>query len=640
MSICYNTPVFGKKSKLREEDLTVTVNRKLFWKRIAWLGGLLIAYDLVMTIFFGLTTEEAFAVLPTLLFQGILQGLYVVALLGANFLLFFGPFLLFARMGKETYEPGDTSWDTKITDVRGQKAAVAEMRRLLNLFEEGRQFMAAGGKREKGAIMVGPPGTGKTMLAKAIATELKMPIIVASGASFGGIFFGMDAVAVYMMMRTARKKAKRWGGCVIFIDEIDALAQSRGGMGGGAMGGMMGGMGGGGMGLNMLLTQMDGVDSPGFFKKLFRRFINVTLDGLFIPRRIGRIPALKPPKYNLLFLGATNRPSVLDPAVTRPGRFGRQITFRNPTKSGRLDIADLYFSSKAHDKSLDTQEKREEFARITVGHSPAEIEQILSLALIYAFEEKRERFNWGDIRTAIANVESGLAEAVEYSDRDKLGVARHELGHAVAAKFYQQDKGMARLSIRMRGGSLGHFYNTDKEEEFLKLRSQLRADLVVLLGSRAAEILFYNENSAGVSMDLIMATGVASSMIGAYGMGKERGLSKEEDEKSVAIGEYLVSLAEAIQNPMMGSPVGTILQAYRKPVAQILGKAYIDAWRLMYTNKDAIDMAARLLIDKGEIVGTEIDDLLDSVGLVPADTDLFPPDIPKIEKKKDEKAVS
>jgi cell division protease FtsH len=625
--LCYNTPM---------PDLTVTVNRKLFWRRVFWVGGLYVAYITVMTAFFGLSIADATFALPALIAQGALQGLTVVALLGANFMLFFGPFLLFARMGKETYEPGDASWDTKISDVRGQKAAVAEMQLLLNLFHEGKMFVKAGGKREKGAIMVGPPGTGKTMLAKAIATELKMPIIVASGASFGGIFFGMDAVAVFMMMRTARKKAKRWGGCVIFIDEIDALAQSRGGMGGGGMMGGMGGMmGGSSMGLNMLLTQMDGVDSPGFFKKLFRRFINVTLDGLYVPRRFGRIAALRPPKYNLLFLGATNRPSVLDPAVTRPGRFGRQITFRNPTKQGRLDIADLYFSTKTHDAALDTPAKRDEFARITVGHSPAEIEQILSLALIYAFEEKRESFNWNDVRTAIANVESGLAEAVDYSDRDKIGVARHELGHAVAAKFYQPDKGMARLSIRMRGGSLGHFYATDKEEEFLKLRSQIRGDVVVCLGARAAEVVFYGENTAGVSMDLLMATHTVSNMIGAYGMGKELGLSKEEDEKSQAMGEYLISLAEAIQNPLAGSPVGTILQAYRKPVAQVLGKAYIDAWRLMYTNKDAIDKAAKVLMEKQEIVGVEIDALLDSVNLIPANTDLFPPDIPKIEKKKD-----
>jgi cell division protease FtsH len=621
-------------------DLTLRVNRKIFWKRIATLAGLTYGYLVVMEVFFGLTADQALAILPSLLVQAALQGAYVLALLMANFLLFFGPFLLFARMGKETYEPGDASWDTKISDVRGQKAAVAEMKRLLNLFNEGKMFVKAGGKREKGAIMVGPPGTGKTMLAKAIATELKMPIIVASGASFGGIFFGMDAVAVYMMMRTARKKAKRWGGCVIFIDEIDALAQNRGGGMGGMLGGMGGMMGGGSMGLNMLLTQMDGVDSPGFFKKLLRRFVNVSLDGLFVPRFVGRIPALKPPSYNLLFLGATNRPSVLDPAVTRPGRFGRQITFRNPTKDGRKDIADLYFAAKAHTKDLDTDVKREEFARITVGHSPAEIEQILSLALIYAFEEGRKEFEWNDVKNAITNLESGLAEAVEYSDRDKLGVARHELGHAIAAKFYEPDRGMARLSIRMRGGSLGHFYGIDKEEEFLKLRSQLRGRVVTMLGAHASERVFYGENSGGVSNDLVQATHLVATMLGEYGMGPEEGLTVWENKKAVGHGEYLISLAEAVQAFGTSSPIASILGTQKKAIAQVLGKAWIDAWRLMKQNQKAIDKGAIILMEKQELIGAEVDELLDSIGLVPADKDTpYPEDAPKVTSEKKDVSV-
>lgn len=614
-------------------ELTIQVNRSLFWKRIFYLGALTVAYFIVMGVFFGLSTGQALSVLPSLLFQVLMQIAYVGALLMANFLLFFGPFILFARMGKETYEPGDANWDTKISDVRGQKAAVEEMKRLLNLFREGQHFVKAGGKREKGAIMVGPPGTGKTMLAKAIATELQMPIIVASGASFGGIFFGMDAVAVFMMMRTARKKAKRWGGCAIFIDEIDALAQNRGGMGG-MLGGMGGMMGGGSMGLNMLLTQMDGVDSPGFFKKLFRRFVNVSLDGLFIPRHLGsiqlRVPALKPPKYNLLFLGATNRPSVLDPAVTRPGRFGRQITFRIPTKEARKDIAALYFDQKAHDPALDTPEKRDEFAAITVGHSPAEIEQILSLALIYAFEDKRKKFNWNDVKTAITNVESGLAEAVEYSDRDKLGVARHELGHAVAAKFYESDRGMARLSIRMRGGSLGHYLGIDKEEEFLKLRSQFRGRLVTALGAIASERVFYNENTAGVAMDLIQATHMAAAMIGQYGMGIELGLNDWLNEKAVSIGEYLISLAMAMQQVQEADSTAVTLRTSRKAVAQVIGMAYIDAWRLMQTNKTEIDKAAKVLMEKGELIGAEVEELLNSVDLKMTTDAGYPDNIPEL----------
>jgi SpoVK/Ycf46/Vps4 family AAA+-type ATPase len=189
----------------------------------------------------------------------------------------------------------------------------------------------------------------------------------------------------------------------------------------GGLGGMMGG--GGQLGLNMLLVLMDGIDNPGMIVRQARALVNLTLDGLFLPRVIAfngtrvplRIKALKAPNYNILFIGATNRPSVLDEALTRPGRFGRQIIFRLPNREDRKDIAGLYFDKKQHDQVLDTPSRREEFARITEGYSPADIEQVLSLSLLYAFEDGRDAFNWKDIREAMGNVEAGLAIPVEYT---------------------------------------------------------------------------------------------------------------------------------------------------------------------------------------------------------------------------------
>jgi ATP-dependent Zn protease len=623
------------------DERTIETNRAIFWRRMIWLAILFGLYFGGAFLFFGLAPADAITALPTFLGAVIPQLFYVLALMVVNFMIFFGAFFIYGRIGRTYVDPGEANYEVRIEDVRGQKSAVEEMRRILTLMEQGRNYVKAGGKRERGVLMVGPPGTGKTMLAKGIASSMHVPIIITSGSSFQGMFLGMDALNVFMTMRAAKGRAKRWGGCIVFIDEFDALGSRRSGMGGAGGGGMGGMFGGGQLGLNTLLVLMDGVDNPGYFKQFARRLVNVSLDGLFLPRQIGfngtrlklRIPILRAPRYNILFVGATNRPQVLDEAVTRPGRFGRQIIFRMPTKEDRKDIAELYFSRKKHDADLDTTTRRDEFARVTDGYSPAMIEQALSLALMYAFEDGRDAFIWRDMREAMGNIEAGLAHPVVYTERERVAVARHELGHAVAARYFLPDAVSVRLSIRMRSGSLGHHRAVEKEEEFSHFRSTAAGQLRHGLGAIASERVFYGENSTGVSQDLVQATNLASAMIAVWGMGPDP-LPPNLSRLAVSIGEYLISVAATMNDSELlgsSSPAAKALGSprSRQAVAQVLGSAFIDDWRVMYVNKEAIDLAAEALMAQGELVGDEIGGLLDSVGLrEPNASDPYPDEIP------------
>ena len=629
---------------------TVETNRAIFWRRALFVAALPIGYFVGAYYLFQLEPADALDALPSAMVSGLTNLIYILFLLAANFMLFLGPFYIYTRIGKTMINPDDANFGVNIEDVRGQKAAVNEMRKILDLIEHGRLFVKAGGKRERGVLMVGLPGTGKTMLAKGIAASLHVPIYIANGGSFAGMFMGIDALSVFLMVRAARKKAKVWGGCIVFIDEIDALGQRRSGTGGGGMGMMGGMMGGGQLGLNMLLVLMDGIDNPGMLPRQLRGFVNLTLDGFFLPRVIAfngtriplRIKALKAPAYNILFIGATNRASVLDEALTRPGRFGRQIVFLMPKRDSRKDIAALYFDKKRHDPALDTPSRREEFARITEGYSPADIEQVLSLALLYAFNEGRDAFDWKDVREAMGNVEAGLALPTEYSERDKIRIARHELGHAIASQFFKKDHGHIRLSVRRRAdphlGEIGGYHLAlPTEEQYSKFRSQFAADIRHSLGAIACERVFYGENTAGVSEDLRMATAAACQMVGIIGMGADD-LEPQLSIKAANIGEQLMSVAEIPKGAHEQSTwEGAVLSnpRARRMVAQILGSAYIDDWRLMYVNKDAIDQAAEGLLNQGgELMGDEISGLLESVGLrAPDASDPYPEELPSVPER-------
>ncbi len=400
-------------------------------------------------------------------------------------------------------------------------------------------------------------------------------------------------------------------------------------------GGMMGGMGGG-MALNQLLVQMDGVAEPPLMRKFFTNRLNTFLDATYIvPAKVGPLALrLRPPKprtEQLYFIGATNVPiDRLDPALIRPGRMGRHIWFRTPTADDRKDIFDLYLAKVDHDPALDTEKRRDELARITNGYSPAMIEQVCSMALTLAHSDARPAFEWGDIVEAMTTIESGTAQGIDYIPAETKAVAIHEAGHAVASHVYMQDVLSTRLSIRKRGGSLGHHQAIEKEERFSSWRHEEVGKLVWTLGAMAAEHVFYGENSTGVGGDVQSATARAAWMVGMCGMGPEpinlNGRRFESEEERRAAEELYMTRFERIGSQIMnraagmresGDPIASVLSdpGKRRAAAQILGQAYITAVCLIRHNRPQVLGIAETLVERRELHGDEVVELLDSAQL-------------------------
>ncbi|MGH2934092.1 MAG: AAA family ATPase, partial [Gaiellaceae bacterium] len=611
------------------------------------------------------------------------------------------PMMLMGISQIRGYEPGDAEWGVKLEHVRGQAEAKEEVRRIVTLWQSGEEFERAGGKRERGLLFLGAPGTGKTMISKAIATNFNCPFVTIPGSGFAGMFIGMDAITVQFLARKARKLAAKWGGqCIVFIDEIDAVGMRRQALQGGqrmttppgnlfhgpqgainpsgdlvietrawrewmfeqraperrspypgwmqkvgnlvnqgVFPGMMGG--GGQLALNQLLVTMDGIDNPPFFRRFFTNKFNSFLDAIYVvPRRLGRVsfrlPPPRPLNAQIYFIGATNVPmDRLDPALTRPGRMGRHVWFRTPTKDDRKDIFDLYLDRVAHDPELDQDERRDEIARITNGYSPAMIEQICSMALTNAHHEGMLAFEWRHLVDAMTSVESGTAVGVHYVEHETRAVAIHEAGHAAAAHVYRPDLESSRVSIKMRGGSLGHHQAFEREERFSAWQSEQVGALVHVLGAMAAEIVFYGENSVGVGGDLQSATWMASMMVGASGMAPmpihlngNTPPGETEEQARERIEKRFQKLGDRLLNRTQGggfdpNPIGAILsdRAKRPLAAQFVGEAFATAVYFIKENKVAVDRIATVIVEKEEIYGNDLVRLLDSQNLTKPEID-------------------
>jgi ATP-dependent Zn protease len=702
--------MFGADEQLTREDV---INRRRAWTwrfRYRWAFVLGSLAALVYAFFFWFLPSILNVHIdwhsPTtfqILIQMVITGLSLPLLFFVNFLILFGPLMLMAVSQMRSYEPGDANWGVKLDDVRGQAEAKEEVRKIVTLWQSGQVFEKAGGKRERGLLFHGPPGTGKTMLAKAIATSFNAPFIAMPGSGFGQMFIGMDAIVVRWLAHKAKRLGRKWGGqCIVFIDEIDAVGMRRaslapqnmttlqqasaavpyyGPMGsinpggdliveteawrehlfqlrapeprspftpfvrkladtwnqvGGA--GMFGG--GGQLALNQLLVVMDGMDGPPFGRRLLTNRLNTWLDAMYIvPQRIGRIPLRVPPprprQEQIYFIGATNVPlQNLDPALTRPGRMGRHVWFRTPTKDDRKDIFDLYLRKVAHEPDIDTEQRRDEIARITNGYSPAMIEQVCSVALTYAHHDGREEFDRGDLLEAMSVIESGAASDVKYVEHETRAIALHEAGHAAAAHVFRPEVESSRLSIRMRPGSLGHHQSFQREERFTTWHREYFGDLVHGLAAMATEQVFYGENASGVSGDLEYATQTAAVMAGIAGMGPmpfdvepQKGESEEQARERVLrrfedVGAPLMNRTRGSAD-MHADPIASIMgdQFKRRRVAQILGQAYVTAYNFIVANRDKVNAIADQLVARRELYGDDLVELLDKQKFVTPELD-------------------
>jgi cell division protease FtsH len=509
--------------------------------------------------------------------------------------------------------PGE--YDITFDDVRGQKAAVEATQEVVRLFQGFKKFRKMGGYPPQGILLEGPPGTGKTLLSKAIAGEVNVPFIYASASSFNNMFMGVANLRVMRLFTKARKFSERFGGAVIFMDELDAVG-SRGGVAqmmepypfhepfrhgledrllkgspeeprrSGVLGFVdrffVGGMGGmGGMLVNELLVQMDGLEQPRGMRRLLRRLI---------PLRIRKHLKRKVPNYNILVIGATNRADALDPALLRPGRFDRRLHVGLPDKEGRKDIADYYLKKVRHEE-IDL----EKFSKATVGYSPARIKNVVNEALIFALQDGRDSLAWKDIWAAKLTDEIGLKQPVEYDEEEKAKIATHEAGHAVASWYLEREElQMQVISIIKRENALGLVSYQEREDRYVRTRSDVMARIKTALAAGAAENVWFGETTTGVSQDLRQATWAAATMVGLFGMGKD-----------------LYSFGTIPNELAGGSSIGTLLRdaGVREEVNGILGEARKEIEDLLREKSAIVEGVRDALLEREEVIGEAIEKL-------------------------------
>ncbi|HEY3841837.1 MAG TPA: AAA family ATPase [Acidimicrobiales bacterium] len=511
----------------------------------------------------------------------LLPAFIIVLMLGA---VMAGPFLGAGRSPHTLIRPGETT--VGLDDVVGIDGIKAEVIRSINLFLAHQTFRdSMGGSARRGVLFEGPPGTGKTFVAKAMAKEAQVPFLFVSASAFQSMYFGQTNRKIRSFFKQLRKYARTEGGAIGFIEEIDAIGASRRGQGSGASEGVTGVV-------NELLVQLQSFDTP----TRGQRFRNLWIDGVnrYLPDHLRlRKPAVVP--ANVLVVGATNRKDDLDPALIRPGRFDRSIYFGLPGRKARADIVAYYLGRKAHAEDLDEHGAVDAVAGMTFGYSPAALERLMDEALVVALTHGRNVMTMSDVAEAKMLVELGVTDATVYTKDERIRVATHEAGHATVAYFVGQSRQLDVLSIVKRRDSLGLLQHSDIEERFTQSKDELNALLQIAMGGMVAEEHWFDEVSTGPSSDLMAATTIGAQMIGACGMGNS-----------------LISVAAAV-GPLGGGLVDKVLadKAARAELDTLLQRSCDVAMRIVTEHSDVVEALRDALLDRDELVGTEIADVID-----------------------------
>jgi ATP-dependent Zn protease len=555
---------------------------------------------------------------------------FIVAMIVVLLLATLGPFIAFGRSPHVMYRPEQL--DTHLDDVVGIDIVKEEVVRSLNLFLAHKTFSGTmGGTPRRGLLFEGAPGTGKTYTAKAMAAEAGVPFLFVSATAFQSMMYGATAMKIRKFFKDARKAALAEGGAIAFIEEIDAIGATRRGLqmtaapdiaassisrsvqccsavtslpstflttpatgtaGSGTVSNGFMSEGVGGV-VNELLVQMQSFDQPTGWQKMVSKVTDRI--NLFLPMH-RQIKKQTPPRPNVLVIAATNRAESLDPALLRPGRFDRALTFERPDMRGRRALLDFYLNKKAHAAELDEDERRAALASITHGYTPVMIEHLLDEALINAVRRGDVQMIWKDVEQARLTEEVGLGQPVTYTDHERELIATHEAGHATAAYLVAPDRRLEVLSIIKRREALGMLAHGDAEEVYTRSRSEMLALIQIAMAGQVAEELFFNDVSTGPGGDLLYATNVAAQMVGAAGMA------------GTLISFVAVQGGAFNDSNLVGRVLGD--GEGRSRVEELLQEQKTIVKGRLEANQHLIAALRDALVERHELIGHEISDVL------------------------------